>query len=190
MRLLLKKQKKYPSYLLYLTILVFSIVAFLLTVAVATDSKQLEKGTQTTYNKQKTETERSLEQKGTLHIGTFNPQQVFSMYSGTHNLRKQIQQLQTEKKMTQEQMQEMVKQEQKQLIQKFQSDLSKVIAQSAKDANVPVIAIQVVYRKPSVEIEDLTADLVKKINQQAEQIDNRNNQPVLKQPLLPDTEQK
>lgn len=109
------------------------------------------------------------------------------MYYGTQNLRKQIQQLQTENKMTQKQLQQMVKQEEQRLIQQFQADLRKVISQLAKDANVPIIAVQVVYREPSVEIKDLTVKLVNSINQLAVQPGERNSQPVLKQPLQPET---
>ncbi len=175
---------------LHLTIAAVSAVAFLWSVAVAKDSKPAEKTEQIVSNKQKTEVRVLQEQEKKLQIGTCDPQQAFNMFYGTQNLRKQIQQLQTEKKMTQEQIQQMVKQEQQQLIQQFQSDLRKVIPQLAQDANVPVIAIQVVYREPSVEIKNLSAELVDKINQLAEQTGERKSQPAFKQPLLPDTEQK
>lgn len=176
----------------HLTILAVSAVVFLWAVAVAEDKKPTEKNEQTAINEQKIEAQNLQEQKIKLQIGTYNPQQAFNAYYGTQNLRKQIQQLQTENKMTQQQLQQMVKQEQQQLIQQFQSDMRKVIPQLAEDANVPVIAVQVIYREPSVEIKDLTAKLVNKTNQLAEQTSQRNRrgQPILKQPLPPDTKQK
>jgi nitrogen fixation-related uncharacterized protein len=182
---------KRPAYRLYLTVFLVSTLAFFWAVATAQESEQqAEKTEQIVADKQKTQSPPATEQKDKLHIGTFNPQQAFSMYYGTQNLRKQIQQLQTENEMTKEQMQQMVNKEQKQLIQQFQSDLSEVIAQSAQDADVPVIAIQVVYRKPSVKIDDLTADLVQKINEQARQRDQADNQPDLEKPLTPETDRK
>lgn len=190
MRFLSKTLKTGVANRLALTIVAVSAVAFLWAVAVAKDIKPTEKTEQIVSNKQKAEAQVLQEKKNKLQIGIYNPQQTFNMYYGTQNLRKQIQQLQTEKKMTQEQLQQMVKQKQQQLIQQFQNDLRKVVPQLAKDANVPVIAIQVVYREPSVEIKDLTAELANKINQLAEQTGKGKEQPVLKQPLLPGTEQK
>jgi len=180
MRFLSKILKANGANRLYLTIAATLAVTSFLAVAIAKDSKPAEKSEQIVTSEQKSE----------LQIGTYNPQQVFNMYYGTQNLRKQIQQLQTENKMTQEQLQQMVKQEEQQLIQQFQNDLRKVIPQLAKDANVPIIAVQVVYRQPSVEIKDLTAKLVNNINQLAGQHGERNSQPVLKQPLQLETKQK
>lgn len=56
---------------MYLTILLVSAVACLWAVAVAEDSKQVEKAKQIISNKQKTEVRVVQEQKDNLHIGTF-----------------------------------------------------------------------------------------------------------------------
>jgi hypothetical protein len=190
MRFLPKALGKVLSYRLHLMVVAVLAVAFLWAVAVAQDSESAEKAGVVAADEQKIELAAPQEQKKQLQIGTCQPRRAFNMYYGTQNLRKQIQKLQSEEEMSQEQLQQTMQEEQQQLIQQFQRDLKQVMPQLAQDANVPVIAIQVVYRKPSVEIKDLTADLIKKMNQLGEKGDEVQGQPILKQPLPQDTKQK
>jgi hypothetical protein len=104
----------------------------------------------------------------TVSVGTYNPQQIFSMYEGTQELQAAIIHAQEQGDMDKQQLQQLYQQKQQELVQQFQKDLSIAIPQAAEDANVQLIAVQVSYSAPEVEIKDLTADLAARINQSSD----------------------
>lgn len=133
--------------------------------------------------------EASEQQQGDLQIGVYNPQQVFNMYQGTQSLRQELQQMQLQGQMDQQQMKQAMQQKQQQLIQTFRNDLEQVVQQSAEEAKVAVVAVQVIYHKPDVEVKDLTNDLVGRINKLAGQRTEQ-QQGGLTSPAMPGSEEK
>jgi hypothetical protein len=129
-------------------------------------------------------------QEDSLQIGTYDPQQLFNMYKGTQDLRDEIQQMQIQGQMSQQQIQQVVQQKQQELFQNLQNDLMQVIPKSAEEADVAVVAVQVLYHEPEVGIKDLTADLVGRVNQLAEQRGEQQQEPAASLPVVPGAEEK
>lgn len=103
-----------------------------------------------------------------LKVGTYEPQEVFRTYHRTAAFQQEMQQMQQQAASDPQaalQMQQQAQQRQQQLIQQFQQDVDRAMPEVAREAGVQVIAAQVVYQDPSVQVEDLTAAVSAKINE-------------------------
>ncbi|MEX2670705.1 MAG: OmpH family outer membrane protein [Phycisphaeraceae bacterium] len=107
-----------------------------------------------------------------LRVGTYQPQQAFQMYHRTAAFQQEMQELQAQAQETEPeqlaQLQQQAEQMQQEVIQQFERDVKNAVPEIAEQANVDLVAVEVVYTAPGVEQEDVTESVVEKINEGAE----------------------
>ncbi|MEX2673073.1 MAG: OmpH family outer membrane protein [Phycisphaeraceae bacterium] len=117
-----------------------------------------------------------------VRVGTYQPQQAFQLYHRTAEFQQAMQELQMQAQELEPeqlgQLQQEAEQMQQELIQKFQQDVEAAVPEIAENANVDIVAVEVVYSAPGVEVEDLTDQVVEQINEGAEAPQQEELQPL------------
>jgi len=106
-----------------------------------------------------------------LTVGTYDPQQAFQQYPGREQLMAQMQQLQQQFMQAQQQndtataqnVQQQVQRLQQTAVRDFQQAVQKVMPKVAQEAGTQIIALQVAYKSPDVQVKDVTATVVEKL---------------------------
>src|SRR5690606_38017940 len=117
-----------------------------------------------------------------LQVGTYDPQEAFMVYHRTAAFQQEVQQLQaaaTAEPQRAAEIQQQAQAMQNDLIQRFQQDVTETLPDIASEKGVSLVAVQVVYSDPSVEVRDLTSELVGKLNE------NQPNAPQGAAPAMP-----
>ncbi|MEX0744422.1 MAG: hypothetical protein WD118_02370 [Phycisphaeraceae bacterium] len=110
---------------------------------------------------------------GEVRIGTYQPEQVFSSFHGREALMQDFQELQMQAQQAQQQgdqeqlmqLQQQLQQAQQEIIGTFESAVEEAMPEVAEQAGVQVVAIEVVYTAEGIESQDVTTELIEKINE-------------------------
>ncbi len=108
-----------------------------------------------------------------VQVGTFQPQSAFERYHRAEELSQQMQELQMEMQQAQQEgdqqrmmeLQQRMQQMQNEVVEQFYDDLDRSMPEIAEEANVQIVAVDVVYTDPSIgEARDLTEKVVEHLN--------------------------
>jgi cell fate (sporulation/competence/biofilm development) regulator YlbF (YheA/YmcA/DUF963 family) len=108
-----------------------------------------------------------------IRIGTFQPQTAFESYHGAAAMNERMMELQQQMQEAQQQgdqqalmdAQMRMQQLQNEVIEQFYADLEEAMPDVAKEANVKIVAVDVVYTDDSIgEAKDITEHIVKHLN--------------------------
>lgn len=109
--------------------------------------------------------------EATFRVGTYDPQQVFNAYPGREQMMNQITEIQGEMQQAQEQqdeqrlieLQQQMQQQRDEAIEQFQLDVERTLPTVADEAQLHLIAIDVVYTRDGVEREDITHAVIEEL---------------------------
>ena len=102
-----------------------------------------------------------------LRVGAVQLQYAFQNYSRTQDLLQEVRRMQAEASMSKEEVQGFINKRQAALAEEFKAAVKEVMPEVAKDVGVPLIAGQIAYTDGSIQVENLSLALVKKINDRA-----------------------
>jgi len=103
-----------------------------------------------------------------VRVGTYQPQQAFSQYHGTHKFRQEMQKMQAEMQNDPQQarqVQQKMQQKQQQLFSTFEADVEAAFGEMAEEIEVDLVAVEVLHKGDHVEVKDLTNPLIEKLNE-------------------------
>lgn len=108
-----------------------------------------------------------------VRVGTYEPEQVFGAYHGREAFMQQFQELQIEAQTAQQEgdqeqmmaIQQRLQEAQQEVIETFQNEVEQAMPDVAEKAGVQIVAVEVVYRAPNVETQNVTAEVIEKINE-------------------------
>lgn len=108
-----------------------------------------------------------------IRVGTFEPQAAFERYHRAEEMSQQMQELQMQMQQAQQEgdqqrmmeLQQQMQQMQNEVIEQFYEDLDRTMPQVAEDAQVQIVAVDVVYTDPSIgDARDLTSEVIAQLN--------------------------
>lgn len=107
----------------------------------------------------------------TFRVGTYDPQQVFNAYPGRERMMNQITELQGEMQQAQQEedeqrlieLQQQMQQQRDEAIEQFQVDVERTLPTVADEAELHLVAIDVVYTRDGVEREDITHAVIEEL---------------------------
>lgn len=118
--------------------------------------------------------------KATVRVGVYNQEQVFQQYPAREELLKVYESAQADIQKAQQegnqqrvqQLQQELQVKQQQIIQQFENDVEEALPDVAREANVHVVALEVVYTAEGVNTKDLTAEIAEGIGGEPEQVES------------------
>lgn len=128
------------------------------------------------------------EAEAQVRVGTYNPEQVFNAYPERERLMSQLTELQGQMQRAQQeqdqqqmmQLQQQMQQRQQEAIEQFENDVAATLPDVADEAQLDLVAIEVVWNREGVQSQDVTDEI----------IEGFGGEPVPQQPqfLVPDAQ--
>lgn len=125
------------------------------------------------------------EQKGSVKIGTYNPEKAFQAHPAQKKLMEALRSAQTDmQKAQQENDQKKIQEVQAEygqartrILEGYEKDLKKALPKAAKAKGVEAVALEIVYKKQGVKTADVTPLLVKEFAEDKDNDDEERKMP-------------